>query len=223
MSWPLSPRIAALHEPIQQLMAAEDTLPGLAILSVLLDTRLTDELADAASAAPFEDYCVWSPTGDGRDLRRGFTRPDPAYAHLSVHQRCRTPLPAFDEAARTLGTPQILKWLSSACGVVLDHLDPRHVLTRWPAGGFLGPHTDAGGPEVPVSLVLSISLTRKWDRAWGGATVFSWEGSDRRVVSWPQLGQVALFRPHPGSLHWVERIHPDAPSQTRHTWTLHYR
>ncbi|MEF8736827.1 MAG: 2OG-Fe(II) oxygenase [Candidatus Accumulibacter necessarius] len=222
--WPVNPILVREQQQLAAIFRAESSLPGLAVVSSFFSDDAVGMLVGALKEIKFYRYCVWSPTNSDDDLRRAFQEPDLRFAHLSIHAR---PMvldnPTFLRTAEALGSPPVLQWLNAVSGRPINYLDPRHVLTRWGPGDFLGPHLDAGSADQPVALVLSISLTQGWRREWGGETVFEWDGSNTRLTSYPKANQTIIFAPHQGSYHWVEPVAESAPPDVRHTWTLHYR
>lgn len=222
--WPVNLILVQEQQQLAAMFRTESPLPGLAVVSSFFSEDAVGALVEAMPKIEFSRYCVWSPTNSEDDLRSAFREPDLRFAHLSIHTRPRVlDNPDFLRTAEALGSPPVLQWLSTVSGRPINYLDPRHVLTRWGPGDFLGPHLDVGSVEQPVALVLSISLTRDWRRDWGGETVFEWEGSKTRLTSYPKANQAIIFAPHRGSYHWVEPVAESAPPDRRHTWTLHYR
>ncbi|MCB2261967.1 MAG: 2OG-Fe(II) oxygenase [Candidatus Thiosymbion ectosymbiont of Robbea hypermnestra] len=222
--WPVNSILVQEQEQLAAMFRAESPLPGLAVVSSFFSDDAVGVLVGALDEIEFSRYCVWSPTNSGDDLRSAFQDPDFRFAHLSIHARPETlDNETFLRTAMALGSPPVLEWLGIISGKKISYLDPRHVLTRWGPGDFLGPHLDAGSAAEPVALVLSISLTQGWRREWGGETIFEWEGNQTRLTSYPKANQTIIFAPHQGSYHWVEPVAETAPPDVRHTWTLHYR
>ncbi|WP_461481388.1 2OG-Fe(II) oxygenase [Porticoccus sp.] len=212
------------QDDLFSLFSHPSPLRDFAVVSSFFTEQTAATLIQALGDISFSHYCVWSPSHSEHDLEKAFREPDPNYPHLTVHARPRQlNNEVFERVAKSLGSPDTLQWLSTISGRQIAYMDPRHVLTRWGPGSFLGPHLDAGSADDPVALVLSISLTQEWRREWGGETVFAWTDSNARVTSYPKLNQAVLFAPHSGSFHWVEPIAESAPDSMRHTWTLHYR
>lgn len=222
--WPLDPILVREEVRLAEMFLADSPLPGLAVVPSFFSDDAVAALVDAIKEIEFFRYCVWSPTNSESDLKCAFRDPDLKFSHLSIHSRPKTLYnEIFLQTATALGSPPVLEWLSTISGRKITYMDPRHVLTRWGPGDFLGPHLDAGSTADPVALVLSISLTQDWRREWGGETIFEWEGSNIRLTSYPKANQAVFFAPHSGSYHWVEPLSETAPPDVRYTWTLHYR
>jgi len=209
---------AAIHEAFRD----QEPLPDFLIIKDFLSRSALEHALNGCARAHLEDYAVWSESSDSSQLVSGFGPPDPECSFLTYHQRSREPLVELEDVGAALASPEVLALLSELTGERLSRLGLPHVLTSWGPGCFLGEHCDAGPSDKPAKLVIALSLTKYWERGFGGATQFAWSGSGRRVTTWPRLNQAALFRPHLGSIHWVEHIAEHAPYATRFTWTLHY-
>ena len=192
---------------------------------VTIPDFLAPEALDAALAecrlAELATFCGYLPTADASVVRNAFCEPNEDHVYVTVHERCVKPLPGLARLGEALATPSTVRALSEMTGLELSASDG-DVLTCWGPWSFIQPHDDVGDPDQPARLVISLSLTTRWDARHGGVTVWACEGTGRAVRLEPRLNNAVLFAPAPGALHWVEQVAGEAPRRTRFTWTLRY-
>ncbi len=220
---PLSSQTLKQIEEIRKRFVDVVPLPGFAIVPNFLDPHLASSILDEALTVPYSTWCGYSPTGRPEDLRAHFCEPNEEAFYVTVHQRPTRAVRLLDEVGRAFASPDSLETLRQMTGLPITAMRPfgSEILTRWPPGSFLDKHTDAGPPDKPTLLVISLSLTKEWRQDYGGSTVFQWDGSHGEVETWPVFNTAVLFRAHRGSTHWVNRIE-DHASHDRFTFTLHF-
>lgn len=219
---PINPSLLGYLRALRALFQSEFPLPGFVVIPDFLTAEALSNALEGCHSAEYATFCGYSPTGDPRDIRAEFCEPREDYTYATIHERPVSEIPQLTRLYEAFATAETRRVLAEMTGIELREIGFPSVLTCWGPWSFLEPHTDAGTPSRPTRLVVSLSLTERWDPRHGGATTFWWTGSPRSVTIQPQLNTAVLFAPHPGSFHWVEQIAGDAPPRSRFTWVLPY-
>lgn len=196
-------------------------LPRFAVIPEFVRRELIEDALAGCKRTNFETYCGFSMTEDGADLKSEYRQPDESLYYVTIHQRSRTPIPEIVRLREEFQTAEAIAALNEFTNAGITQMYEPDVLTYWSPGSFLERHTD-DVPGTNFRLILSVSLTENWERAYGGATLYGWSGLDREVRLQPRLNTAVLFVPFSGSDHWVEQISNDAPALTRFTWTAFF-
>ena len=111
--------------------------------------------------------------------------------------------------------------LSNITGLPLTKMRPLNsgIFIKMVSGNFLEDHTDFGPSNNHTKLVISLSLTKNWQKSFGGATIYHWGRFKKRIF--PRFNEAVLFIPHEKSLHKVVRVTEKA-NVSRYTMTFHY-
>lgn len=220
---PIAKRLLSAPNEVRERFVGDLPLPDFVVVTDFLETHLASEVLREALDAPYATWCGYSLTGKEADLKAHFCEPNDQAFFVTVHQRPTRPIPLLDKIGKSFAQPEVMQALREMTGLPLNEMRPfgSEILTRWTPGSFLNAHTDAGPKERPTQLVISLSLTANWCPDFGGSTMFKWEGSDQSIETWPLFNSAVLFRAHPGSTHWVNRVEDHARS-SRFTFTLHF-
>jgi hypothetical protein len=197
-------------------------MPGLIKLESLLEESTS---ADAVSACQQVHFVPWyCYLDDGKRVDRFGVPPD-GLDCLAVDFRPAAPAddaPFFEAVASRFSEERNRRFFSDITGVDLRGTDATWMLISWKPHTFTVAHTDQV-PGRPTRLAISLSLTSEWNESFGGMTYFRWEGRDVAYKVCPRANEAIVFRPFPGSWHWVEPIAATAPANKRYTLTILYR
>lgn len=196
-------------------------LPDLAYTESFFVPSVYAELAEEIrKSAKFETWCVQSVVGeDHAELRSGFREPLAGQSYGTIREMTRQPPSILAEIAGQLGDQEHLTFLSESCQVELRRLQYSSELASWGPGSFAAAHTDFDH-DVPVKLVINLSLANDWHESYGGQTCY-WQASSGRCISiLPTPNAAALLRPRRNAFHWVNQVAPSAPDHSRIGWVL---
>lgn len=220
--FPISSGVLDSKELIRSRFQSQLPLQDFVVLKSFLPGRLAWSIYKEICTSKFSTWCGYSKTGDPDDLESGFIDPNEEWSFVTVHERPLEKIDGLDEFADSFTDPLVLKHLSNLTGLDIESRlsTGSEILTRWRAGHFIAPHTDAGTTDKPTKLVISIALTQNWDESFGGSTHFTWGG--KQEVVWPLFNSAVLFRPHTESVHWVQEIACET-APDRYNFTMHFR
>jgi hypothetical protein len=219
---PINPTIVERSAQLRAAFASESPLADLVIIPDLLSTVYLEQALAGCDAAPLATFCGYAPADDPQAVRNEFFEPVEGPLYVTIHQRPTGPIPQLQELHDLFVAEQTLVAMEALTGIALSRDGHRSVLTSWGPWSFLGRHCDAATGSRPNRLVISLSLTRSWQRRFGGLTGFQWNGTGPTLWVEPHLNTAVVFRAFLGSVHWVEQIAGDAPERTRYTWTMVY-
>lgn len=219
---PINPAVLERSASIREAFQSETPLPGFVLIPDLLTPLHLDDALAGCVGARVATFCGHAPEDDPRAVRNEFFEPIEGRLYITIHQRPVEPVPQLRRLHELFVAEETLAAMEEMTGITLSREGHRSVLTSWGPWSFLGPHTDAASAGRPNRLIVSLSLTRRWEPGFGGITGFQWNGAGPTAWLQPQLNNAALFRPFDGSFHWVEQIAGDAPDRLRYTWTMEY-
>ncbi len=197
-------------------------MPGLLKLEALLDEATSAAAVAACQNVRFAPWYCYLAGGKRIDC---FGVPPADLDCLAVDFRPVAPredAPFFEAIASRFSGDRNKQFFSDISGVDLSGTDATWMLISWRPTTFTVPHTDQV-PGRPTRLVVSLSLTADWHESFGGITHFRWEGRNDAYTVYPRANDAIVFRPFPGSLHWVEPISLAAPANKRYSLTILYR
>ena len=203
--------------------AQPDPLPGLVVVPDFLSPAALQLALTAADTAELDTFCGHADPQDPGNLRNEFFKPVPDRVYCTIHQRPRKRSAAMKSLHAAFCAPPMLEQMRQLSGEPIGDSNHGSVLTAWGPWSFLREHCDFGDPQQPNLLVVSLSLTCEWSPEFGGMTGFAWNGRPPVLRVAPTLNTAVVFRPHKGSIHWVEQIAGTAPRRQRYTWTMEYR
>jgi hypothetical protein len=222
IAMPINPAVLARADAIRDAFQSEEPLPGFVIVRDFLAPDQLEQALAGCDQAQVANFCGHAPQDDPRALRNEFFEPVEGHVYVTIHQRAVEPVPQLDALQELFTAEPTLAAMERLTGMELSRHGHRSVLTAWGPWSFLGPHTDATRAGRPNRVLISLSLTRRWDVRYGGLTGFQWNGSGPAIRVEPKLNSAVIFRAFPGSVHWVEQVGGDAPDRLRYTWTMEY-
>jgi hypothetical protein len=217
----INPEVLRDRAALRARFQSGQPLPKWLVISDFLAPQALDIALEECRTAEMATFCSYQVTAESPVVHNGFCEPNAEHVYATVHARSVHPLPRLSRLGEALATRESVQALSEMTGLELSAQDGE-VLTGWDPWSFFQPHDDRGNPEDLAQLVVSLSLTARWDPRYGGTTVWVCESTGGAVRLEPRLNTAVVFTPMAGSLHWVEQITEHAPSRTRFTWTLRY-
>ncbi len=196
-------------------------LPKWLVIWDFLAPEALDIALEECRTVEMATFCSYQLTEDSPVVLNAFGEPNAEHVYVTVHARPVHPLPRLSRLGEALATREAVQALSEMTGLKLTAQDG-DVLTGWEPWSFFQPHDNRGNPEDLARLVVSLSLTTRWEPHYGGTTVWACESTGAAVRLEPRLNTAVVFTPTAGSLHWVEQLTGHAPRRTRFTWTLRY-
>lgn len=219
---PINAAVLERSDAVRAAFQAPAPLPGFVIIPDFLTAEYLERALAGCDGANVATFCGHAPEDDPEAVRNEFFEPVEGRLYITIHQRPVGPVPLLRALHERLVAEETLAAMERLTGITLSGEGHRSVLTSWGPWTFLGPHTDATSAGRPNRLILSLSLTRRWDRRFGGITGFQWNGAGPTVWVEPLLNNVVIFKAFEGSWHWVEQIAGDAPDRLRYTFTMEY-
>jgi hypothetical protein len=219
---PINRAVLDRSDALRDAFQAPTPLPGFVIVSNFLTREHLEQALAGCDGAKVATFCGHAPEEDPLAVRNEFFEPVEGRLYITIHQRPVEGVPLLRALHDLLVAEETLVAMESLTGIALSRDGHRSVLTSWGPWTFLGPHTDAASAGRPNRLIVSLSLTRHWDRRFGGITGFQWNGAGPTVWVEPRLNNAVIFKAFEGSVHWVEQIAGDAPDRLRYTFTMEY-
>jgi hypothetical protein len=209
-------------DAVRESFQSERPLPGFSVVPGFLAPWCLEQALQGCDGAELATFCGHAPLDDPQAVRNEFFEPVEDRLYITIHHRPLRPVPQHEALHERFVAEETLAAMEALTGITLSREGHRSVLTSWGPWSFIGPHSDAFLAGRPTKLIISLSLTRRWDPAYGGITGFQWDRTGPTTWVTPELNTAVLFRPFAGSYHWVEQVAGDAPERLRYTWTMEY-